>query len=96
MIDDSIHHRDKTIRSGTVGFINLRLSDYMPILFVLLQITNAHNCLTEFLSTTLNCPVFNNTAYSTFLPNILTTNISGYTAIVAIHSVDIATASHML
>ena len=28
--------------------------------------------------------------------NIITANISGYTAMVATHSVDIATASHML
>ena len=44
----------------------------------------------------LNWPIFNNTAYSTVLPNKID-NISGYTiAIVAIHSMDIATASHML
>ena len=77
----------KTPYSGDVGFINFHLSDYVPILFVLS--INAHKCLTEFLSPTLNCPIFNNTAYSMLLPNIITANISGYTAIVAIHSVDI-------
>ena len=40
---------------------------------------------------------FNTTAYSTLLSNIITVNISGFTiTIVAIHSVDIATVSHML
>ena len=49
------------------------------------------------MSLTVNCPIFKNTSYSTLLPNIITANISGYTiAIVAIHSVDIATDSHML
>ena len=48
------------------------------------------------MSPTLNWPIFNNAAYSTFLLNIITSNISGYTitiAMVAIHSVDIATAT---
>ena len=45
----------------------------------------------------LNWPIFNNTAYSTVLLYKIDINISGYTiAIVAIHSMDIATASHML
>ena len=49
------------------------------------------------MSPALNWPIFNNTAYSTLLPNIITANISGYTiAIVAKHSVDIATDSHIL
>ena len=49
------------------------------------------------MSPTLNWPIFNNTAYITLLPNVITFNISGYTiVIVAIHSVDIATASHMM
>ena len=79
-----------------VGFIDFHLSDYVPILFILLYFINAHKYLTKFLPPTLNCPIFNNTFYSTLLPNIITVNISGYTAIVAIHSVDIATASHIL
>ena len=72
----------KTPYSGDVGFINFHLSDYVPTIFVLLKIINAHKCkcLTEFLSPTLNCPIFNNIAYSTLLPNIITANISGYTA----------------
>ena len=47
------------------------------------------------MSPTLTFSIFNNTAYSTLSPNIITANISGYTGIVTIHSVDIATASHM-
>ena len=49
------------------------------------------------MSPTLNWPIFNNTAYS--MLNITTSNISGYTiaiAIVAIHCVDIATATQMM
>ena len=51
------------------------------------------------MSLTLIWQIFNNTAYSTLLLNVITSNISGYTiaiAIVAIHSVDIATATHMM
>ena len=51
------------------------------------------------MSPTLNWPIFNNKAYSTILPNIVTSIISDYTiaiAVVAIHCVDIATATHML
>ena len=85
----------KTPCLGAVCFINFHLSDYVPILFVLLYIINAHKCLTEFLSPTLNCPIFNDTAYSTLSPNIITANISDYTiVIIAIHSVDIATNAH--
>ena len=55
---------------------------------------NAHKCLTEILSLILTCPIFNNTASSSLSSNIITANISGYTAI---HSVEIsATASDML
>ena len=47
------------------------------------------------MSPMLNWPMFNNTAYSTLLPNKIDINISGYTiAIVAIHSMVIAAASH--
>ena len=46
-------------------------------------------CLTEFLSPPLNCPIFNNTAYSTLLLNIiLPIFLVIAIAIVAIHSVD--------
>ena len=83
----------KTPFSGDVGFIEFHLLDYVPILFALLWIIDAHKCLIEFLSPTLNCPTF---TYSTLLPNMITANIYGYTVIIAIHSVDIATANHML
>ena len=51
------------------------------------------------MSPKLNWLIFNinNTTNSTLSQNIITANISGYTiAIVAIYSVDIAIASHML
>ena len=77
--------------------MKFHLSDYMPILFALLQIINGHKCLTEFLSPTLNCPILNSIAYSTLLPNIiLPIFLAITTAIVAIYSVDIATASYMM
>ena len=96
MIDYSIHHRDKNTLFKSSWFINFYLSDFMPILFALLYIINAHKCLTEILSPTLSCPIFNNTASSILSPNLITANISGYTAIVAIPSMDIATANNML
>ena len=47
-------------------------------------------------SATLSWPIFN-TAHSTISPNTIIANISGYTiAIIAMHSMDIATVSHML
>ena len=48
------------------------------------------------LVTNIKFPNIAYTAYSTLMPDIITANISGYTAIVAINSVDITTASHML
>ena len=49
------------------------------------------------MSPSLNWPKFTSTPDSTLLRNIITANITGYTiAIVALHSVDIATASYML
>ena len=38
----------------------------------------AHKHLTELTSPTLSQSTFNNTAYTTLSPNIITTNISGY------------------
>ena len=54
--------------------------------------------LPNFIPSTFNTCIknSNNTAYSTRLPNIITANISGYAATVAMHSVDIATASCMM
>ena len=53
--------------------------------------------VTKFLSPTINCPILNNTAYSTLAKyNTADIYLAIATAIVAIHSVDIATAGHTL
>ena len=39
--------------------------------------------ISALLNPTLNWPIFNNTAYSTLLLNIITSNISGYTIAIA-------------
>ena len=96
MIDYSIHHCDINTLFRRCWLHRLSFIGLRAYIILLLLIINAHKCVTDFLSPTLNCTIFNNTAYSTLLPNIITANISGYTAIVAIHSVDIAAASHML
>ena len=90
-IDYSMRHCDKNPYSRSAGFINLHLSDYIMCQYYL-----HYYSLTEVLLPTLTCPIFNNTASITLSPIIITANNSGYTAIVAIHCVDIATGSDIL